>query len=92
MSYSRDVADSVLAELAAGRTLREICREGWAPNRETVRRWIAIDADGFAGRYSVAREAGLETARSFFAAQPVRDRNDEGCGHTKALPARCSWL
>src|SRR6266851_3009101 len=32
-----------------------------------------------------ARQAGLETAHGLFAAEFVRDRNDERCGHRKYL-------
>lgn len=62
MAYSREVADYVLAEMAAGRTLREICRTRRAddptfPAESTVRLWSVEDVDGFAARYVHAREA-----------------------------------
>lgn len=56
--YDARVADEVLARLASGETLREICRDGGMPPESTVREWALDDRDGFAARYARAREAG----------------------------------
>jgi hypothetical protein len=58
-SYQPRVAEKVLAEIAAGRSLRDICAQpGW-PSRESVRRWLAKD-EQFRQRYDDARRLGVE--------------------------------
>lgn len=62
MPYSREIADQVLAEMAEGKSLKEICRthreagEDW-PAPATFRLWVVNDTDGLADRYARAREA-----------------------------------
>lgn len=57
-TYTDAVADAVLARLAAGETLRAICRDDGFPPESTVREWALDDREGFAARYARAREAG----------------------------------
>lgn len=52
------VGERVCDELAKGRTLRSICREGGMPDPSTVLRWVLADPDGFGERYRRAREIG----------------------------------
>jgi hypothetical protein len=47
-----------LAELAAGRTVVEICGDPGMPCPGTVWQWVVADACDFAGRYRRARETG----------------------------------
>lgn len=61
MAYRREIADHILAEMAKGRTVRTICREGRAANprfpaQPSVFDWVINDHDGFAARYERARE------------------------------------
>lgn len=56
--YTADVADIVLSELAAGRTLSDICRDPGMPSERTVRLWVLDDREGFAARYRRARKIG----------------------------------
>lgn len=65
MAYSREIADWICAEVAGGRTLKEICRtqresDDTFPAASTVRLWVINDPDGFADRYARAREAQSE--------------------------------
>jgi hypothetical protein len=57
MAFSQEIADSICAELAAGKSLRAVCREPGMPSPQSVLRWI--DADPiFAEQYTRARTAG----------------------------------
>ncbi len=56
--YSRELADLLCEQLAAGRTLRSVCRDDGMPSRQAVQKWIAGDIDGFAERYEAARQLG----------------------------------
>jgi hypothetical protein len=51
-------AERILAELAAGRTLADICGDPGMPAPGTVWQWVVADADDFAARYRHAREIG----------------------------------
>lgn len=56
-AYSAGLADIVLALLAEGLSLSEICRRDDMPARSTVHQWIADNVDGFTDKYARAREA-----------------------------------
>jgi hypothetical protein len=56
--YTAELADRILQELARGCTMKEICAEPGMPCVDTVRQWADDDIDGFAARYSEARETG----------------------------------
>jgi hypothetical protein len=56
--YTAELADRILHELTRGRTLIDICAEPDMPCDNTVRQWAADDIEGFAARYSKAREIG----------------------------------
>lgn len=51
VSYSDALADRICAELARGRSLRDICRDDDMPNRSTVRDWVVLNEGGFGDRY-----------------------------------------
>jgi hypothetical protein len=60
-SYTPEVATTICERLAAGETLRSICRTDPAfPAESTIRQWVTDDRDGFAERYLRARDAGLD--------------------------------
>jgi len=62
-TYDPDVAAEILDRLAAGETLRAICRDEGMPPRTTIYQWITDNRDNFSDRYMKAREAGaLEMA------------------------------
>lgn len=55
--YSEAMADDICAEIALGRSLREICEiEPWAPAFRTVIEWLTKDVGDFRLRYARARE------------------------------------
>jgi hypothetical protein len=56
--YTPELADTVLARLAAGETLKSICRFDGIPSEATVRGWALDDREGFAARFARAREIG----------------------------------
>jgi hypothetical protein len=57
-TYSAEVAARVCEQLAAGRTLRDICRDEGMPPESTVRTWALDDREGFAAQFTRAREIG----------------------------------
>lgn len=58
-SYDPEIAAEILDRLAAGETLRSICRSDGMPSDMSVRRWAAEDRDGFSSRYAKARDEGM---------------------------------
>jgi hypothetical protein len=54
--YTAEIADVVLSELTAGRTLYDICRDPGMPSERTVRLWVIVNREGFAARYGQARK------------------------------------
>jgi hypothetical protein len=54
--YTAEIADHILRELRAGRSLQDICLADAMPHRDTVAQWVRQDREGFAGRYRQARE------------------------------------
>lgn len=60
-SYSRDLAERILKRIAAGESLRAICKdEPGAPDEAMVRQWEADNVDQFAPHYARARDRALE--------------------------------
>lgn len=58
--FSAAIAATICARLAAGETLRAICRDPSLPGEETVRRW-AVERQAFAAELERAREIGYTT-------------------------------
>jgi transposase-like protein len=56
--YTAELAERVLQGLLNGRPLHDICLDDDMPAASTVRLWVSVDRDGFAGRYRHARESG----------------------------------
>jgi hypothetical protein len=56
--YTAELAERVLQGLLNGRPLRDICLDDGMPAASTVRLWVSVDRDGFAGRYRRARASG----------------------------------
>jgi Bacteriophage Sf6, terminase small subunit-like len=54
--YTAEIAEHILRELRAGRSLQDICLEHAMPYRDTVTSWIRQDREGFAARFRQARE------------------------------------
>jgi transposase-like protein len=56
--YSLEIADAVIERLTTGQSLAKICRQPGMPSRTTINVWVAMDRDGFAARYRLARQIG----------------------------------
>lgn len=72
-TFTREVADRILAELKDGRTLRAVCRDEGMPSESTVRTWAVEDMDGFHAQYTRAREIGYMAM-----ADELLDISDDG--------------
>jgi hypothetical protein len=73
--YTAEIADTVLSELSAGRTLRDICRDPGMPSERTVRLWVMDDREGFAARYGRARKiSSARTGRTSIYSAELADR------------------
>lgn len=55
--FTQALADRICERLAAGETLRAVCRDDGMPAPQTVIRWTR-DREGFSEQYAKAREAG----------------------------------
>ncbi len=58
-SFSKAIGDEICRRLAAGESLRSICRDDAMPGRQTVADWLARDHEFF-DRYTNARLVGLD--------------------------------
>jgi hypothetical protein len=56
--YTPELAELILDELIAGRTLADVCCDPCMPAEGTVRRWAIENREDFAARYTVARHLG----------------------------------
>jgi hypothetical protein len=56
--YTGEIADRILDQLAAGRTLIDVCDADGMPTPGTVRNWVTDDREGFRARYRKARDIG----------------------------------
>lgn len=56
--YTPELAEAICERLAEGETLKGICRDAGMPSARQVRRWAMDDVQGFAAKYSRAREIG----------------------------------
>lgn len=60
--YNKRMAARILKRLAAGESLRAICKRLQScPGESTVRRWAINNIDGFGDRYAMARDLGLDS-------------------------------
>jgi hypothetical protein len=55
--YSLAVVDEILAELAAGKALIQICKRADMPCQSLFYEWLSEDRDGLVERYARARQA-----------------------------------
>lgn len=56
--FTEGLAARICERLAAGETLRAICRDEDMPDERTVRSWALDDVGGFSPQYARAREIG----------------------------------
>lgn len=60
-TYTPEIAAAICERLAAGESLRAICRDEKYPDERTVRRWAVDDVEGFSPQYARARELGFDS-------------------------------
>lgn len=54
--YTPEIAKAICERLAAGESLRAICRDEGMPSEVTVREWVIDNREGFYAPYTRARE------------------------------------
>jgi hypothetical protein len=59
-TFTQKIADLICERLAAGESLRAICRDEGMPTEAAVRLWARDDVQGFASQYAHARSLGYE--------------------------------
>ena len=60
-TYTQAVGDEICRRLAAGESLRSICRDEHMPARSAVQDWVIKNSPpGFAVQYTQARDLGLD--------------------------------
>lgn len=59
-AYTPDLDAEICDLLSMGQSLRSICLADNMPDERTVRRWVQADHQGFAARYAVARDLGMD--------------------------------
>ncbi len=59
-TYSKELALTILNDLACGMTLRQVCKER-SLNQSVVYSWVLDNKDGFGGAYARARELQSES-------------------------------
>lgn len=106
-SYTPEIAATICERLAAGESLRAICRDAGMPHERTVRRWVLDDVEGFSPQYARAREMGLDAMADEvleISDTPVegvrREESDDGykevredmLGHRKLQVDTRKWL
>tara|TARA_R110000851_G_scaffold165169_2_gene309947 strand:+ start:155923 stop:156429 length:507 start_codon:yes stop_codon:yes gene_type:complete len=61
-NYTPEIAREICERLAAGESLRSICREDRMPDDSTVRSWVLSNShENFTERYLLARDSGMDT-------------------------------
>ena len=70
---TEEIAVKICRRLAAGESLRSICRDEALPHESTVRAWVVDDHKGFSTQYARARDIGLEVM-----ADEILEISDDG--------------
>lgn len=70
--FTDELAAHICAEIAAGRSLRDICSDAGIPSQTTVFRWLSEGKD-FREQYAHAREAQMDAM-----AEDILEIADEG--------------
>lgn len=71
--FDQAVADVICDRMAAGESLRAICREEGMPSESAVRTWAVKDVQGFHAQYTRAREAQMDAL-----AEDILEISDDG--------------
>ena len=97
-TYSPKRAAHICAEMAAGRSLRDICaNDPGMPAEATVRLWVVDDVRGFAAQYARAREVQADHYADEINAiadqlpESVQTVRPDGTVETRRDPAYVAW-
>ena len=60
-TYTPELASEICDRLAHGESLHKICSADHMPSVQSVLRWFRENVNGFTEKYTLAREAGLDT-------------------------------
>ena len=106
-SYNPELAAAICERLAAGESLRSVCREPDMPPESTVRGWVIDNVQDFSAQYARARDIGLDVLAEetlAIADTPVegvrREESDDGfkeiredmLGHRRLQIDTRKWL
>lgn len=58
--YTPELARLICERIAAGESLRSVCRDDGMPDESTVRAWALDNTQGFYPQYAKARDIGLD--------------------------------
>jgi hypothetical protein len=58
--YTPELAREICERIAAGESLRSICKGDDMPAESTVRGWVVDDREGFSAQYTRSRDIGLD--------------------------------
>lgn len=74
-TFSQGIADAICDRLSEGESLFAICSDPEYPPESTVRGWALDDVQGFAAKYTLARDMGLDNRadRLIHAAETATD-------------------
>jgi hypothetical protein len=81
--YSQAIADEICDRLAAGESLRAICRDDCMPDEKAVRVWALENREGFYPHYARAREIQAERM-----AEELLEIADDGLNDFKEIDGR----
>ncbi len=74
--FTDELAAHICAEIAAGRSLRDVCTDTGIPSQTTVFRWLS-EKEGFREQYAHAREAQMEAmAEDILEIADFEDKDD----------------
>lgn len=84
----RRLIEKIMDQIAAGRTVRLLCREKWAPSEPVFYRWVSACPE-IAAMYEAAKQARLATLRD-----QILELADNSIDHekTKLQIAARQWL
>lgn len=59
-TFTQEIADTICERLSEGESLNSICKDEGMPSEAAVRAWALEDREGFAAKYTRAREIGYD--------------------------------
>ncbi len=79
-TYTQEIANAICEQLAEGKSLKAICKQEGMPSESNVRLWAKDDREGFAAKYTRARELGYERL-----ADEILEISDDSSGDVRVL-------